>query len=154
MGIDEESCNKILEMFNKSIEEKDREIADIKLNYEIENVLNSYSVKTNKAVKALLNMEEIKFDENGKLTGIKEQLDNLKGNKDTEYLFNKQEFKGVVPADSYENIPNVEDMNYTQLCAYMEKNGSLWEVYIWKKNLQKKKLKSQRSIANTLILLV
>ena len=54
MGIDEESCNKILEMFNKSIEEKDREIADIKLNYEIENVLNSYSVKTNKAVKALL----------------------------------------------------------------------------------------------------
>ena len=61
MGIDEESCNKILEMFNKSIEEKDREIADIKLNYEIENVLNSYSVKTNKAVKALLNMEEIKF---------------------------------------------------------------------------------------------
>lgn len=125
MGIDEESCNKILEMFNKSIEEKDREIADIKLNYEIENVLNSYSVKTNKAVKALLNMEEIKFDENGKLTGIKEQLDNLKGNKDTEYLFIKQEFKGVVPADSYENIPNVEDMNYTQLCAYMEKNGSL-----------------------------
>ena len=115
MGIDEESCNKILEMFNKSIEEKDREIADIKLNYEIENVLNSYSVKTNKAVKALLNMEEIKFDENGKLTGI----------KDTEYLFNKQEFKGTVPADSYENIPNVEDMNYTQLCAYMEKNGSL-----------------------------
>lgn len=125
MGIDEESCNKILEMFNKSIEEKDREIADIKLNYEIENVLNSYSVKTNKAVKALLNMEEIKFDENGKLTGIKEQLDNLKGNKDTEYLFNKQEFNGTVPADSYENIPNVEDMNYTQLCAYMEKNGSL-----------------------------
>ena len=95
MGIDEENCNKILEMFNKSIEEKDREIADIK------------------------------FDENGKLTGIKEQLDNLKGNKDTEYLFNKQEFKGTVPADSYENIPNVEDMNYTQLCAYMEKNGSL-----------------------------
>lgn len=86
MGIDEENCNKILEMFNKSIEEKDREIADIKLNYEIENVLNSYSVKTNKAVKALLNMEEIKFDESGKLTGIKEQLDNLKGNKDTEYL--------------------------------------------------------------------
>ena len=40
MGIDEENCNKILEMFNKSIEEKDREIADIKLNYEIENVLN------------------------------------------------------------------------------------------------------------------
>ena len=62
MGIDEENCNKILEMFNKSIEEKDREIADIKLNYEIENVLNSYSVKTNKAVKALLNMEEIKFE--------------------------------------------------------------------------------------------
>lgn len=125
MGIDEENCNKILEMLDESIGEKDKEIADIKLNYEIENVLNSYSVKTNKAVKALLNMEEIKFDESGKLTGIKEQLDNLKGNKETEYLFNKQEFKGVVLADSYENIPNVEDMNYTQLCAYMEKNGSL-----------------------------
>lgn len=125
MGIDEENCNKILEMLDESIGEKDKEITDIKLNYEIENVLNSYSVKTNKAVKALLNMEEIKFDESGKLTGIKEQLDNLKGNKETEYLFNKQEFKGVVPADSYENIPNVEDMNYTQLCAYMEKNGSL-----------------------------
>ena len=79
MGIDEENCNKILEMLDESIGEKDKEIADIKLNYEIENVLNSYSVKTNKAVKALLNMEEIKFDESGKLTGIKEQLDNLKG---------------------------------------------------------------------------
>ena len=77
MGIDEENCNKILEMLDESIGEKDKEIADIKLNYEIENVLNSYSVKTNKAVKALLNMEEIKFDESGKLTGIKEQLDNL-----------------------------------------------------------------------------
>ena len=96
MGINEENCNKILEMLDESIGEKDKEIADIKLNYEIENVLNSYSVKTNKAVKALLNMEEIKFDESGKLTGIKEQLDNLKGNKETEYLFNKQEFKGVV----------------------------------------------------------
>ena len=57
MGIDEENCNKILEMLDESIGEKDKEIADIKLNYEIENVLNSYSVKTNKAVKALLNME-------------------------------------------------------------------------------------------------
>ena len=66
MGIDEENCNKILEMLDESIGEKDKEIADIKLNYEIENVLNSYSVKTNKAVKALLNMEEIKFDESGK----------------------------------------------------------------------------------------
>ena len=54
MGIDEENCNKILEMLDESIGEKDKEIADIKLNYEIENVLNSYSVKTNKAVKALL----------------------------------------------------------------------------------------------------
>ena len=127
MGIDEENCNKILEMLDESI--GDKEIADIKLNYEIENVLNSYSVKTNKAVKALLNMEEIKFDESGKLTGIKEQLDNLKGNKETEYLFNKQEFKGVVPADSYENIPNVEDMNYTQLCAYYGKDAIV-PIYI------------------------
>ncbi len=125
MGIDEENCNKILEMFNESIQEKDREIADIKLGYEVENMLNIYNVKTNKAVKALLNMDEIKFDENGKLTGIKEQLESLKADKDTEYLFNKQEFKGTLPADSYDNIPNVEDMNYTQLCAYMEKNGSL-----------------------------
>ena len=125
MGIDEENCNKILEIFNESIQEKDREIADIKLGYEVENMLNIYNVKTNKAVKALLNMDEIKFDENGKLTGIKEQLECLKADKDTEYLFNKQEFKGTLPADSYDNIPNVEDMNYTQLCAYMEKNGSL-----------------------------
>lgn len=125
MGIDEENCNKILEIFNESIQEKDREIADIKLGYEVENMLNIYNVKTNKAVKALLNMDEIKFDENGKLTGIKEQLESLKADKDTEYLFNKQEFKGTLPADSYDNIPNVEDMNYTQLCAYMEKNGSL-----------------------------
>ena len=65
------------------------------------------------------------YDIESNLNEAQEQLDNLKGNKDTEYLFNKQEFKGTVPADSYENIPNVEDMNYTQLCAYMEKNGSL-----------------------------
>ena len=37
MGIDEENCNKILEMLDESIGEKDKEIADIKLNYEIEN---------------------------------------------------------------------------------------------------------------------
>ena len=40
MGIDEENCNKILEMLDESIGEKDKEIADIKLNYEIENVIN------------------------------------------------------------------------------------------------------------------
>ena len=50
MGIDEENCNKILEMLDESIGEKDKEIADFNLNYEFENVLNSYSVKSNKAV--------------------------------------------------------------------------------------------------------
>lgn len=125
MGLDEKTCNEIIEMVNADLEKKDREIAEIKKDYAVDSILNSYNAKTNKAVKALLDMENVDFDEKGNLTGIREQLDKLKEDSATQYLFNTQEFKGTVPSGSSEDIPNKENMNYTQLCAYFDKNGSL-----------------------------
>lgn len=125
LGIDEEMSAEIEEILNEALEEKNREIESIKLDYEIDNVLREYDVKTSRAVRALLDTDSIAFDEKGGITGIREQLDKLKGDSETEYLFGKRELKGTVPAESYDNIPDVENMNYTQLCAYFDKNGAL-----------------------------
>ena len=81
-----------LQKANKETEEKYlAEISKIKL----DNALDS--------VKALLNLENVKLDENGALQGLEEQLKTLQSAEDSKFLFEtKQEpkeptFRGVQP---------------------------------------------------------
>lgn len=91
-GVSEELKKQIetLQNENKAKEEEyKQEIYNIKLNNEVENLLNKAGSKNNIAVKALLlKMENIKL-ENDKIIGLSEQLEEVKKNND--YLFNATE---------------------------------------------------------------
>lgn len=102
------------------------EIDSLKINNAIEKGLLSYKAKTPNAVKALLNMENIKLDDKGNVTGVDEQLKSLIEAEDTKYLFNddKPSFKGTQPGFSPEDDRELDTskMTYSQMCAYLEKN--------------------------------
>lgn len=70
----------------KTAEQKHaEELCRIRLEGAIDIALMGAKVKNAKAVKALLNMENVKLDEDGKLTGLDEQLEALR--KSDDYLF-------------------------------------------------------------------
>ena len=68
----------------------------------MENALSGAKAKNGKAVKVLLNMENVKLDSDGKLIGLSEQLDAIK--KSDGYLFEAQDADpkadGLHPGDS------------------------------------------------------
>lgn len=99
------------------------ELNNLKINSAIENSLLAYNAKTPKAVKSLLNMENIKIGEDGKVTGIDEQLKALIEAEDTKYLFNdnKPHLKGTLPGfGGNEKEPDLANMTYSQECAFIE----------------------------------
>ena len=86
---DVEALNKLVEQLqlsNKELEDNhSKEMYNLQFNFALENALNSAKSKNNKALKALLNMDSIKYQE-GKLEGLQEQIEALQ--KDASYLFN------------------------------------------------------------------
>ena len=75
-----------LKTAGKTAEQKHaEELCRIRLEGAIDIALMGAKVKNAKAVKALLNMENVKLDEDGKLTGLDEQLEALR--KSDDYLF-------------------------------------------------------------------
>lgn len=112
---------------NKLKEDHKREIHNIRLEYALEKAIAESGARTSKAVKAMLDTDKIYLDETGQLVGAKEQLNTLKTQEDTEYLFNNKEditFKGVSVGISEKQEKGVEDMSYDEICAYLER-GSL-----------------------------
>lgn len=126
-----ETENKITEltaelenMKNKSRELEQRhieEINNINKNNAVDNALIKAGARTLKAVRALIDTDKIVIDDNGDIRGLEEQIKALQKGEDTEYLFDKnQGFRGVLVGNSDDENISVEDMNYTQLCAYFE----------------------------------
>ena len=85
---DVEALNKLVEQLqlsNKELEENhSKEMYNLQFNFALENALTGAKSKNNKALKALLNMDNIKYQE-GKLEGLQEQIEALQ--KDASYLF-------------------------------------------------------------------
>lgn len=85
---DVEALNKLVEQLqlsNKELETNHKQEMDrLQFNFALENALNSAKSKNNKALKALLDMDSIKYQE-GKLEGLQEQIEALQ--KDASYLF-------------------------------------------------------------------
>ena len=85
---DVDALNKLVEQLqlsNKELEENhSKEMYDLQFNFALEGALNSAKSKNNKALKALLDMNSIKYQE-GKLEGLQEQIEALKN--DASYLF-------------------------------------------------------------------
>lgn len=124
----EELTQKIadLEKKNKDDAAKHKaELDEFKINAAVEKALANYKAKTPKAVKAMLDMEKIKLDKDGNVTGIDEQVKAIAEAEDTKYLFDSTvpKLKGVQPGyGADEDDPKTEEMTYSEMCAYLEAN--------------------------------
>ena len=116
---------KQLQNENKSTKEQyEANISKIKLDNAVDNALGNAKAKNSKAVRALLDMEKIKF-ENDNLSGLDEQLKVLKEAEDSKFLFEeikepaKPSFSGVEPgASTGETNPGLgAPETYSQMMA-------------------------------------
>ena len=74
-----------MQLSNKQLEANHKtEMEKLQFDYALEGALNSAKSKNNKALKALLDMDSIKYQE-GKFEGLQEQIEALQ--KDASYLF-------------------------------------------------------------------
>jgi chromosome segregation ATPase len=109
------------------------EMNQLKLDFAVEKALTGANAKNVKAVKALLDLEDAKFDKDGNVKGLSEQIEKLTADEGTKFLFeapsqqqNQQKFKGFQPGASTQQKPGTEvdpsKMNYDELCAYLAEN--------------------------------
>ena len=100
-------------------------IAKLKLDNAVDIALMGAGSKNNKAVKALLNLEKAVIGEDGKVVGLKEQLDNLRKAEDSSFLFEvTPKFKGVNPAGNEGGEVDFKSMTYSQMEKYLAENPS------------------------------
>lgn len=100
-------------------------IAKLKLDNAVDIALMGAGSKNNKAVKALLNLEKAVIGEDGKIVGLKEQLDNLRKAEDSSFLFETTpKFKGVNPAENKNPEADFKTMTYSQMEKYLAENPS------------------------------
>lgn len=134
LGLKQEQIKTVRELLNSEISkisaERDKAVADynsLKIDSAVEAELLRADARNIKAVKALIDNKGISLDEKGNVLGIKEQIDLLRENEETSFLFKEKqvEMRGVaIAGEERDTTPqvNIEDMNYSQLCAYMEAN--------------------------------
>lgn len=97
-GDNEDLSNKYSELQGKyktDTEKLNAQLSDTKLNGALDNALNTAKVRNIKAIKGLLNMDNIKLDEKGELVGVNDQLDLLK--KSDGYLFDEGQHQDYKP---------------------------------------------------------
>lgn len=94
----------------KALLEGEERISKLKLDNSIELALIQAGANNNKAVKALLDLDKIKLD-NDKLTGLDEQITSLKTSDG--YLFKQEETKVEVPTGLTPSTSNTNDVSKT-----------------------------------------
>lgn len=122
-GDNEELRKKIteLEKANKAADEKrDAELNRLKLENAIEVKILGAKAKNAKAVKALLDLDTIKLDENGEVLGLSEQLEGLQ--KSDAYLFGSDKPVGTPPPEG-DNGP-IEGFGESFAKQHNEQSGS------------------------------
>lgn len=110
------------------------ELARVRLDSAVEAALTAAGAKNNTAVKALLAdfLKDAKLDDSGAVKGLAAEIDTLAKADATAFLFNTadgnaQQFKGMQPGTAGGKTPPAagkepKDMNYNELCAYLEAN--------------------------------
>ena len=132
---DVEALNKLVEQLqlsNKELEENhSKEMHNLQFNFALEGALTNAKSKNNKALKALLNMDNIKYQE-GKLEGLQEQIEALQ--KDASYLFDlettPQSTGGLGNFGRGNNNPTITKEQFRNM-TYTEK----MELYVKDKEL-------------------
>lgn len=111
------------------------ELARVRLDGAVEAALTAAGAKNNTAVKALLAdfLKDAKLDDSGAVKGLTAEIETLSKAEATSFLFNtadgngQQQFKGMQPGAAGGKTPppqgkEPKDMNYDELCAYLEAN--------------------------------
>lgn len=103
------------------------EMAQLKLDNAVDTALTAFGAKNIKAVKPFIDTSKVRLDENGKLTGLDEQLKEIK--KTESYLFAEGQtasFKGFQPGAGSDIKPDASvdfsKMTYSEMIAYMAAN--------------------------------
>ena len=97
-----------LKQANKEAQESHKqELTNAKKSYLTDMALTKAGAKNVTAVKALLKSDDLKIDDNGKLSGLDEQIKTLESNDDTSFLFKSAESaKPDTPRISTDGNPN------------------------------------------------
>ena len=108
----------------------EEELSRVRLENAVELALSDAKAKNIKAVKAMLDMENVKLGEDGNLSGLAEQVEALK--KSDGYMFDvqqqtQQQFTGFQPGAST-TIPNSAQAGYEARLADARKNNNQLEV--------------------------
>lgn len=109
------------------------ELAQLKVNNAVEQALTGAKAKNIKAVKALLDLKDVKLADDGSVIGLKEQIERLTAGDDTKFLFDaadaaqQQTFKGFQPGNS-SSVPNSTQAGYETRLADARKNNNTLEV--------------------------
>jgi hypothetical protein len=99
------------------------ELHTLKVNNAVDNALIAEKALNIKAVKALLNLENPEFDENGSVKGLADQIKALKTADDSKFLFGSSTMKGAKTGESGNDDGDkgvdTSKMTYSELAAYM-----------------------------------
>lgn len=111
----------------KTKETHESEMNQFKVDFAVEKALTGAKAKNIKAVKALLDLEDIKLDKDGTVKGLQDQVDKLLADDDTKFLFEAKQqvvFRGFQPGMStnLDHGVDTSKMGYDELCAYLAEN--------------------------------
>lgn len=117
------------------IETHEKEMQQLKLDTAVEKALTDGGAKNVKAVKALLELgDDVKFEKDGTVKGLADQIEKLKADEGSKFLFNEQTetkpqqtFTGFQPGAST-TVPNSTQAGYEARLAEARKNGNQLEV--------------------------
>lgn len=102
------------------------EIARLRLDNAVEIALTNAKALNNKAARALLDLEDAKFDGEGNVIGLQEQIKALAEGEGTKFLFGGEpKLKGAKLGESLregEGKTDLSKMSYAELSAYFEAN--------------------------------
>lgn len=108
------------EKAEKAQKEAKEQVDKMKYSHALDGALTSAKAKNVKAVKALLETDKIVFDDEGKLTGLEDQLTEIK--KDNDYLFesDKKEPK-IITGGNNENVLTDKTISAARAAAGLNK---------------------------------
>lgn len=100
-------------------------IKKLKVDNAVELALIGAKAKNTKAVKALLNLENLEIGEDGKVKGLEDQIKNLTKDEGTAFLFEAESKtetpKGTDPVGK-STKKDIKDMTYSEMEAYLAAN--------------------------------
>lgn len=116
-------------------ENHEKEMQQLKLDTAVEKALTDGGAKNVKAVRALLELgDDMKFEKDGTVKGLADQIEKLKADEGSKFLFNEQTttkpqptFTGFQPGAST-TVPNSTQAGYEARLAEARKNGNQLEV--------------------------